>query len=174
MRLLTQAACRRSPRLEIKKQFPQRYVPVYRLVTESISYDGVQEEPEEQESHTNQGEERAEPKKEFHYRKDVIKKGQNQALHSFACDQRLWGDFRVQTSHRFVDTALRTTVRGTVSVSPNLFLTQCGNVGTGVTAPQCLPLCVRGPPSYPYFPQTHHTSHPRQRDSAPAGLPIPG
>jgi len=68
----------------IEKQFPQRYVPVSRLVAESIAYDGAQEEPEKHESHANQGEERAEPKEEFYHRKSVMEKCHNQALYSFA------------------------------------------------------------------------------------------
>ena len=75
----------------IEKEFPQRYTPVRRLVTERIAYDGAQAEPEKQEPHANQGEERAEPKEELYHRKNVMENCQNQALDSFACDWRTPG-----------------------------------------------------------------------------------
>ena len=53
-------------------------------MTERISYDGAQEEPEQQEPNANQSEERAEPKENFYHRKNVMEKCQNQALDSFA------------------------------------------------------------------------------------------
>ena len=58
----------------IEKQFPQRYIPVSRLVTESIAYDGTQEEPEQHEPHSDQGEERAKPEEDFYHSKNVIEK----------------------------------------------------------------------------------------------------
>ena len=57
-------------------------------MTERIAYDGAQEEPDKQEPHAKQGEERAEPEKKFYYCKNVIEKGQHQALYSFAFDCR--------------------------------------------------------------------------------------
>jgi hypothetical protein len=58
------------------------------LVTKRIAYDGAQEKPKKQEPHTNQSEERAEPKEEFYHGKNVMEKCQNQALYSFAFDRR--------------------------------------------------------------------------------------
>jgi len=55
-------------------------------MTQRIAYDGTQEKPEQQKPHANQGEERAEPKEEFYYGKNVREKCQNQALYSFAFD----------------------------------------------------------------------------------------
>jgi len=55
-------------------------------MTQRIAYDGAQEKPKKQQPQTNQGEERAEPKKEFYDCKNVREKCQNQAFYSFAFD----------------------------------------------------------------------------------------
>src|SRR6266852_7760783 len=68
----------------------------------------------------------------------------------------------------------RTRVWGMAYVSPNPCLTQSGNVGTAVRAPQCLRPYDRDLPPYRHFLQTHHTSHRLQSDSEPAVLSIPG
>ena len=100
---LVQTQYRRARRLEIEKQFPQRYVTVSRLCTESIPDDGAQGEPQQHEPNTKQTEEGTEPKKEFHDTKNVIEKRQNQALCSFA--RHALVKLRVQTSRRCVDMA---------------------------------------------------------------------
>src|SRR5262249_30300931 len=81
---LTQAQCGRSHTSAFEKQSPQRYTAVGRLMTERIAYNGTQKKPDQQESHANQGKERAEPEEEFYHGKNVIEECENQALYSFA------------------------------------------------------------------------------------------